>query len=313
LRPPPTVSVVVTTYRRPSRLTDVLAPLLADGAALEVVVVVDGGDRELLRTLEGLGDPRLRAVDPGGRVGQARARSAGVHASRGEVVLSLDDDVVPTPGLVTGHQRHHHEIPHALVLGYMPVPLQRPQRRGQFATYEYARAYEAQCLRYDEDPGRTLTEMWAGNFSLRRSDYLEAVTGYDFPVAYHDDRDLGLRLHTLGLVGVFDRELKAEHRHERSFDEYLRDAAAMGAAERKLMELHPDAIPPRAPDEVIAGFSLPSRQVIRFSDRRRFRALSLLALRAAVHATGAVRAFDLESRLASLARYIVKRQAARSS
>ena len=40
--PVPTVSVVMPTYNRRAQLRTVLAPLLADPAATEIVVVVDG-------------------------------------------------------------------------------------------------------------------------------------------------------------------------------------------------------------------------------------------------------------------------------
>ena len=59
---------------------------------LEVLVVVDGGDQETRAALADCADPRVRLVWPGGRLGNADARNAGVHEAQAEWVAFLDDD-----------------------------------------------------------------------------------------------------------------------------------------------------------------------------------------------------------------------------
>ena len=60
----PKVSVVIPTYNDVSVLPDTLAPLLADEATAEVVVVVDGSRDGSYELLQGIadGERRLRRV-----------------------------------------------------------------------------------------------------------------------------------------------------------------------------------------------------------------------------------------------------------
>ncbi len=308
----PTVSVVVTTYNRHDRLHEVLAPVLSDPDALEVVVVVDGcrdGSLELLQALS-RDHPKLRPLMAERNVGQPKARLLGVEHASGDVVLSLDDDVIASPGLVGGHRRHHAERPHAVVLGYMPTRTPSPRRAGQFATFEYALHYEQHCERYEADPDQVLTNLWGGNFSVRRHDFLASVEGYDFPLRYHEDQDLGLRCRRLGLEPVFDRSLHATHLHERTFDSYVRDSRSAGLAARVLPAMHPDALAPYHPDDAIPHYSLPARFIVRWSDVSWARTLSLGALRSAARMAGRMRAFSLESKLGVVAGHIAQRQGA---
>jgi glycosyltransferase involved in cell wall biosynthesis len=96
---PPTVSVVVTTCNRRERLPEVLEPLLADPGALEIIVVIDACHDGSLELVEQLAreHPVLRPLMLTENVGQGRARMAGARAARGDVILSLDDDVIATP------------------------------------------------------------------------------------------------------------------------------------------------------------------------------------------------------------------------
>lgn len=91
--PPPCVSVVLPTFRRPdlvrSAVRDALSQTLLD---IEVLVVVDGLDDETVRVLSGIDDPRLRVLVPPRNLGNAGARNHGLDAARGAWVAFLDDD-----------------------------------------------------------------------------------------------------------------------------------------------------------------------------------------------------------------------------
>jgi glycosyltransferase involved in cell wall biosynthesis len=239
----PTVSVVVTTYRRAGRLAETLAPVLADPATTELVVVADGGGdgTEQVVAAMAAGDPRVRLVTPP-HGGQRLAQAAGVEAATGEVVLILDDDVVAGAGLVSGHARHHRDRRGLVVVGYMPCRQPRGGRGVPALTRLYSEEYESHCAEWERDPATVLGGLWGGNVSLRRSDCL-AVGFTPWPYA-HDDRDFGLRCLRAGLVGVFDRGLRAEHRHERSARQFLANARSFGAGRALLHRAHGDLLGP---------------------------------------------------------------------
>src|SRR5690349_12000823 len=116
--PPETLvtSVVVPTIGR-ARLAAVVQGALADPATDEIVVVADR-DRaavDAIVSAAAAGDPRVLVVTGPGR-GPAAAREVGVEHARGDLVVLLDDDVVPAPGLVTAHRRAHSERPRAVVV-----------------------------------------------------------------------------------------------------------------------------------------------------------------------------------------------------
>lgn len=258
------VSVVVPTYARGAGLADVVAPLLADPAACEVVVVVDGSTDGSTDLLEGLArdEPRLRPVQQV-NAGGAAARQRGIDLAVGDVVLLVDDDVVAGPGLVSGHARHHATADDLVVLGYMPTRIPVDPVRGGFATRLYAQEYEATCRAYERDPDQVLLRLWGGNVSVRR-DRLAAVP-YDsgpFSRTRHSDRDFGIRLRRAGLRGVFDRSLLAHHEHSRPLDAFLRTAREQGAGRYRLHRAHPDLVPAFTPRDAVADLPGPLRALV---------------------------------------------------
>lgn len=265
----PSVSAVITTRNRGALLRDVVNRLLDEPDLAEIVVVDDGSSDGSAAVLVELAQrhPRIVGVTSVDRQGQARARREGAQAARGEVLLSLDDDVLPRPGLPSAHQRHHARRTHAVVLGYMPPVTRNARANTSVALRTYATAYEHHCREYERDPETILTAFWGGNFSVRRSHYLRAVEGRDFAMHYHEDRDLGLRFRELGLTPIFDRSLRAEHLYERDLAAYLTDAWRSGADLCRLATLYPDVIGRFDPDSLIPEDSAATRLLARLSDR----------------------------------------------
>jgi hypothetical protein len=150
----------------------------------------------------------------------------------------MDDDVIAGPGLASGHALRHEAADHLVVLGYMPVPVDD----GVPATSRlYAREYEAHCARLESGDLAVLGGLWLGNVSARRRDLERVgVSSEQFPLRYHGDTDLGLRLAAAGAHGVFDRRLAATHHHAQSQAAFLRDARERGEALGLLKAQHPD-------------------------------------------------------------------------
>src|SRR4051812_46486656 len=93
------VSVVVPSVGR-ERLAAVVAAALADPATTEVVVVADRDPARVDAVLRASGldaDARVVVLAGAGR-GPAAARQDGITRARGDLIVLLDDDVVPAPG-----------------------------------------------------------------------------------------------------------------------------------------------------------------------------------------------------------------------
>jgi len=237
--PLPTVSVVVATHQRAGCLESVLGEVLDNVAPAAVVVVDDGstdGTAELLRRLASE-HPRLQAVSQP-NAGGWLALLAGARAAASDVVLLLDDDVVPEEGVARVHAERHAEETGLIVVGYMPVPSARPAG-DSWARDLYSQAYEQHCRGWEAQPDTVLESLWAGHVSVRRADLL-ALAGRldDAPRGYHRDLDLGLCAAEAGLRGRFDRDLGSRHLYERSPEQFATNARSSGESMADVIARH---------------------------------------------------------------------------
>jgi glycosyltransferase involved in cell wall biosynthesis len=280
----PTVSVVMPTYNRREGLETVLAPLLSDAVAHEIVVVVDGSRDGSLEALERIaaGDPRVIPVWQE-NAGEGAARQVGVERATGDVVLLLDDDVEAEPGLVAGHARHHADRDDLVVLGYMPPVAPTRGDPDAFSTLLYAEAYEGRCASYEAEPDLVLRHLWAGNVSLRRATALEVgIDSDEYHERYHPDREFGLRLLRHGRQGLFDRSLRARHHYHRPLDAFVKDARSQGAGWTLVSQLHGEDAGDLPEDRFEAGLPAPLAVLVRLCRRPRAAAVVAALLKQAV-------------------------------
>lgn len=102
------VSVIVTTYNRPDALEKVIAALLSQTRPPDEILVADDGSgpetRELITSLQSNSGPPLHHVwqeDEGFRL--SRIRNKAVLKSKGDYLILLDGDCIPTRFFVADH------------------------------------------------------------------------------------------------------------------------------------------------------------------------------------------------------------------
>src|SRR5262249_36131121 len=87
------VSVVIPTRNRAALLRRAIDSVLAQTSAnLEIIVVLDGPDRDSELLLKNHTDDRVRHIVCAEACGGAEARNIGVRAGTGEYIAFLDDD-----------------------------------------------------------------------------------------------------------------------------------------------------------------------------------------------------------------------------
>lgn len=153
------VSVVVTHYEQPDELARTLAALALQDVAVHEVVVSDDGSAVAPQVPDGV---RL-VTQPDCGFRAARARQRGAAATTGELLVFLDADTVPGPGLVRALTRLPRTEPDVLVVG------RRRHTRfddGPLDPEDPWRGAEAHEL---EEP-RWLREGWAATADLREAD-----------------------------------------------------------------------------------------------------------------------------------------------
>jgi GT2 family glycosyltransferase len=303
---PALLSVVIPTRSRRDQVVALVRALLDDPALLEVIVVVDGEDQPTFAALVALAasSPRLVPIQqPHGGAGAARQN--GVQLAHGDVVLLLDDDVVPAPGLVSAHAAQHQAAPGRLVVGSLP-PVRAPRRTVHSVVDEiYAVDYDVCYRDYVTNPHSVLEHLWAGNMSLDRNVALEVGIGdAAFDSLFFEDRDLGLRLRRAGVKAVFCPELRADHHHVGTLTGYLRDSLRQGRALVLLRRRYPDEVPEPTVRGIAGKFPWPARALVWGSHRSPDRTGRVVCglLLGASYLAGVLRMYQLQRPLVVLLR-----------
>lgn len=223
------VSIVIPTYNRLARLKRVLAGLeqqTVPPGSFEVVVVSDGSTDGTDRFLsQYTGELRLVPVLQPNR-GVAAARNNGFRQAGGDLIIFIDDDVVPTPALVAEHLRSHgDDIERVVVLGPMLTPPDftlSPWVRWEQAMLE--KQYRAMI---SGEWAPTARQFYTGNTSLARRHLVEAG-GFDEQFRRAEDVELAYRLVERKLTFVFNPDAVGHHYAERSFRSWIEIPYAYG-------------------------------------------------------------------------------------
>ena len=170
-------SVVVCTRNRGAALAECLRSLAGQALVargLEVVVVDNGstdGTAQLLAAWAAEAGERTVVTEP--VAGLSRARNRGIEASRGDVVLFLDDDAFAPRGWVAAHLAAYADRPEVVAVGG-PVVLTWPDGRPAWLAPRLEHWFSALDL------GDTAMEFPRGhgphgtNMSVRRAALIDA-------------------------------------------------------------------------------------------------------------------------------------------
>ncbi len=228
----PDISIVIPTYNRCARLLKVLTALNSqivtapsgEQVSFEVLVVSDGSTDG---TVEAVGsfsaNYLLRIVDqPNG--GPAAARNSGIDASRGPTIVFLDDDVIPEPGWLLAHFRHHPIGTSNIVIGPMLTPTD--VTLSAWVAWEQ-RQLEKQYTAFERQPKAYARQFYTGNASAP-AEALRQSGGFNTDFRRAEDVELANRLHLAGHEFVFEPQARAYHYAERSFQSWHRMAYDYG-------------------------------------------------------------------------------------
>lgn len=266
------MTIAVASYQRREPLLRLLRALDEQLAAddevardVEIVVVIDGstdGSAQAVRT--GRWSVPVDVVEQENR-GLAAARNAGLAAAGGRVVWFLDDDLLPSLGLVDRHRRAHVATEDRILVGPCRIPEDVAATPGLVAWWERLHADLAAVGRVDRFDRFTVANA-SGPASV-----FESVGGFDERfVGYGlEDWELGLRLLKAGTCIDFDVDAVAWHTEVPSVALQVHRHRDEGENSARLATLHPDVVdhlfPPDSPST--------SRRLLRASRLRSPRSL----------------------------------------
>lgn len=245
------LTVAIPTYGRDAVLIDTLRYVLALSPPADEVVVIDQTPRHDDAT-----EQQLVAWTRDGAICWERlprpsiphAMNVALQRASGDVVLFLDDDLIPCCDLgarhLAGIAGADAVVGQILQPGEEPVALAASQHHDRIAGLEF---------RFNSNAPAIVTNVMAGNLSVRRDRAL-AIGGFDenfVDTAYRFETDFAWRLSAAGGVIRFEpsasiRHLKAGRGGLRTWGTHLRSAApahSTGDYYFALMNLRPAELP----------------------------------------------------------------------
>ncbi|MGB9587469.1 MAG: glycosyltransferase family 2 protein, partial [Armatimonadota bacterium] len=236
----PSVTAVVPTHNRCNLVYRVLEALESQTyqGQLDYVIVADGctdDTVDVLRTLDLRRNSKI--VECPGK-GSAAARNLGASVARGEFLIFVDDDVIPSATLVAQHIEWHFKFPDSVVVGACPYGLvKRLSTLAQFARDWWHEVYREMSWPCCEDSYKCLL---TGNLSIRRDLFLE-LGGFDetFRFPGREDYEFGVRLLKAGVKIRFNPEAYGYHYPADGFMARLPSFRSMGRGDVILVRKHP--------------------------------------------------------------------------
>jgi GT2 family glycosyltransferase len=218
MRVPPKIGVVIPTYRRENVLIETLVRLLDLDCRPDEILVIDQTLQHEPQTEYALArmeeEGFLRVI----RLPQpsiTHAMNVGVRESTSDVLLFLDDDIIPGASLIAAHKQAQGES--GIVAGQVLQPGEQP--------------LASDCedgFRFCSNRRRYVAELMGGNFSIRRNVAIR-LGGFDenfVRVAYRFEAEFASRALAAGEKILFEpaasiRHLKAQCGGTRSYGEHL--------------------------------------------------------------------------------------------
>lgn len=222
------VSVIVPTHNRLAQLRRMLEALHRQDlplAEIEVLVIADGctdGTDPYLQSLAGPLPVRAFVQE---NKGPAAARNRGIAEAQSDLVVFLDDDVVPATDFLSEHLRTHAGRKGIAVFGPLLTPADH--RLSAWIGWEQAMLEKQYAALADGKWTPTARQFFTGNASVARS-YLIDVGGFDERYRRAEDVELGYRLAKRGIEFVFNPCARGYHYASRSFESWLAIASAYG-------------------------------------------------------------------------------------
>jgi glycosyltransferase involved in cell wall biosynthesis len=236
-------SIIIPTFQRRDLVLELVDALRGQDydRPFEVIVVVDGstdGSADALASVSC--DFPLEVVQQENQ-GLSQSRNNGARIASGEILLFLDDDMIPHPRLLAEHDRSHSEGAD-IVRGSIPLHPDSPANLLSEGVGEWAREQHARLEASQER--LHFTEVLNGQFSFR-NELFERLGGFDTRYTRrgsygNEDLDFGHRALEAGCAAVYNGRAITWQRYTVATEEYLRRYMQVGKADVQLVRKYPE-------------------------------------------------------------------------
>lgn len=234
----PRLSIVIPTHNRRDAVMRLLRALERQdpvAGGFEVIVVADGctdGTEESLRDVD-IGEPCVVLGQPAS--GPAAARNRGAAHAKGDILLFLDDDVEPRPGVLRAHAHFHMGVADGIGIGYLEPAV---TAGGFFGVV--LRGWWESMFEESRRPGHryVYSDVLTGHCSIERRAF-ERLGGFDATLRSHEDYELGYRAIAAGMTLQFVHDATVVHYEASELAKTLRRKVDDGIADVSLLQRYP--------------------------------------------------------------------------
>ena len=203
--------MAIVTYRRAAICLETLRLLVPSLSPEDELLIVEQVDDEVRRqSAQTSSRVRFFYLD---RPSMVRARNAAIQHARGRIVLFVDDDVIPSPGLLDAHANAYSDLSVGGVAGRILGPTEKDESATDIPAADWMDTnFNMRC--------RTLVETARGcNMSFRRELLLQ-IGGFDPgfrpPFSFREDSDVSFRIRQAGYKLVFEPAACLRHLEAKS-------------------------------------------------------------------------------------------------
>lgn len=210
------LSVIIPTYNRKTILVKTVKELLHQsiGFDYEIIIVDDGstdGTFDFIQNGLIKEAPNIFVYQQPNQ-GPGAARNNGIIKSRGEYILFLGDDIIPSYRLLEEHLKFHQQNENVAVLGFTDWAPELKITKFMKCLAPYGQQFNY-TLAEKKRVNLPFSFFYTSNISLHRKWLEDDKFDLDFKRYGCEDQELGYRLTKKGLNIIFNKEAIAYHHH----------------------------------------------------------------------------------------------------
>ncbi|MFZ0745161.1 MAG: glycosyltransferase family 2 protein [Terracidiphilus sp.] len=203
--PNPLVSIVILNYKRLSALEQTLESVVAQTYAHREIIVVDNHSEEEVATAVQRFGPEIQLIELDRNLGACGGRNVGLNAARGEIVITLDNDIsFLSSGAINTVVRIFDEHADFHVLAFQL----RDPVTGELRLREWCHPKDWREFSDVQFPTHFFVE---GAAAYRRAIFESAGVYFEPLFVYNEGWDLGLRILDQGFRILYTPEIKVRH------------------------------------------------------------------------------------------------------
>lgn len=226
------MTIIIPTYNRADSLTLVLEKLFIHTKTLnniEIIVVDDGSIDDTKERIEEFVENhtiKIRYLFQQNS-GPAAARNLGIKEAKGDILLFLDSDIIPSEHLISEHLKFHEKYPQ------YNFALRGSTKHcyGQLETVRICEFIDVKQINKKSKNAEYIELRWAdfrsGNISLKRQFLFENGI-FDEEMSTREDVELGYRLRKSQLKLYHSNRAMGLHLHPVDLERYFRYAEDYG-------------------------------------------------------------------------------------